>query len=206
MLITDDGRWEGAISGGCLEGDALRKARQVVRDNQPIVVVATVLKSCAPTGPLVSDRFVLTENPVQPVPDWLTAVLEQLTITKRTAAVLMSHNFHYDRKVLESLLVTDVPYTGMLGPRKRFGKMQAEFERDGFSVIEASLERVHAPIGLDIGAETPDEIALSTIGEIKAFFTNRSGGFLKSIPGPIHERTAYVESAHSQLPHGVGSF
>ena len=77
-------------------------------------VVATVLKSCAPTGPLVSDRFVLTENPVQPVPDWLTAVLEQLTITKRTAAVLMSPNFHYDRKVLESLLVTDVPYIGML--------------------------------------------------------------------------------------------
>lgn len=115
-------------------------------------------------------------------------VLDQLTITERTAAVLMSHNFHYDRAVLQALLATEVPYIGMLGPRKRFEKMRAEFERDSIYYSDAGLQRVHAPIGLDIGAETPDEIALSIIGEIKAFFTNRPAGFLKDMSGPIHER------------------
>lgn len=100
----------------------------------------------------------------------------------------MSHNFHYDRVVLQALLATDVPYIGMLGPHKRFERMRAEFERDGMDYADAGLQRVHAPIGLDIGAETPDEIALSIIAEIKAFFTNRSGGSLKMMSGPIHER------------------
>lgn len=78
----------------------------------------------------------------------------------------------------------------MLGSRKRFEKMQVEFERDGLQYTEAKLDRVHAPIGLDIGAETPDEIALSIIAEIKAFFGGRPGTFLKSVPGFIHERSS----------------
>ena len=116
------------------------------------------------------------------------AVIDQLTITNRTAAVLMSHNFNYDRAVLEKLLATEVPYIGMLGPRKRFDKMQDEFAKDGLSFSEVSLSRVHAPIGLDLGAETPDEIALAILAEIKAFFTKGSAGFLKDKSGPIHER------------------
>jgi xanthine/CO dehydrogenase XdhC/CoxF family maturation factor len=115
-------------------------------------------------------------------------VLDKITITDRTAAVLMSHNFKYDQAVLADLLTTAVPYIGMLGPRKRFEKMLGEFEKAGKRFPEAALARVHAPVGLDVGAETPDEIALSVIAEVKAFFSGRPGGFLKDKPGPIHER------------------
>ncbi|GAB3733746.1 XdhC family protein [Spirosoma lituiforme] len=342
MLITDDGRWEGAISGGCLEGDALRKARQVMLDGQPIVVtydtmddgansfgvglgcngiidvliepiapdsdqnpvallkeftskrdvraLATVLKSDELSGLTPGNRFLLTEQPDGSVPDWLAddihdvfstgkpltrtyavssgsaevfieridpgielvifgagydvvpvakmarelgwqvtvtddciahlspkrfpvatcvlysdreAVIDKLTITNRTAAVLMSHNFNYDRAVLEKLLATDVPYIGMLGPRKRFDKMQDEFRKDGLLFSTASLERVHAPIGLDVGAETPDEIALSIMAEIKAFFTKGAGGFLKDKPGPIHERLSGNSADHRRQADSV---
>jgi xanthine dehydrogenase accessory factor len=50
------------------------------------------------------------------------------------------------------------------------------------------VERVHSPIGLDIGAETPDEIAVAIIAEVQAVFSGRLGGLLKDRPGPIHER------------------
>jgi xanthine/CO dehydrogenase XdhC/CoxF family maturation factor len=327
MLISDDGRWEGAISGGCLEGDALRKARQVMLDGTPLLVtydtmdddanslgvglgcngiidvliepvnpqdpanpvellrefvqrrdvrvMATVLKSNAPDlSP--GQRFVRTEENAADVPAWLAdavhevlatgkpatrtfslpagsadvfleridpgielvifgagydvipvarlgkemgwqvtvtedciahlapkrfpaatcvlyadrhAVLDKIPLTDRTAAVLMSHNFKYDLAVLADLLTTSVPYIGILGPRKRFEKMLVEFEKAGKRFPAATLERVHAPVGLDLGAETPDEIALSVIAEVKAFFNRRPGGFLKDKPGPIHERT-----------------
>ena len=327
MLISDDGRWEGAISGGCLEGDALRKARRVMLDGKSIVVrydtmdddanslgvglgcngiidvfiepidpldeanpiarlrdfvqhrdrrvMATVVLGGWLTGLTESTRFVLTNPLSEPTPDWLRddmeqvmqagkptlqtyavgsgvadvfieridpgidlvifgagydtiplvrlateigwsvtitedciahlspkrfpestcllyadaqAVTQKLILTDRTAAVLMSHNYKYDLAVLTELLPTNVPYIGMLGPRKRFEKMQVEWKKTGKSFSEHLVHRVHSPIGLDIGAETPDEIALSILGEIKAFFSERRAGFLTEKPGPIHER------------------
>jgi xanthine/CO dehydrogenase XdhC/CoxF family maturation factor len=126
------------------------------------------------------------------------AVLEKIAITDRTAAVLMSHNYKYDLAVLESLLKTEVPYIGILGPRKRFEKMQTEFQNLGKQANPQTYDRVHSPVGLDIGAETPDEIALSVVAEIKAFFSNRPAGFLKKKAGPIHERTP--SSPHTLPP------
>ncbi len=333
MLISDDGRWEGAISGGCLEGDALRKARQVMLDGTPLLVtydtmdddanslgvglgcngiidvliepvnprdpanpvellrefvqrrdvrvMATVLRSNAPDlSP--GQRFVRTEENAGGVPAWLAddvhevlvtgkpatrtiplpggtaevfleridpgielvifgagydvipvarlakemgwqvtvtedciahlapkrfpaatcvlyadrhAVLDKIPLTDRTAAVLMSHNFKYDLAVLADLLTTQVPYIGILGPRKRFEKMLTEFGKAGKRFPAAALERVHAPVGLDLGAETPDEIALSVIAEVKAFFSRRPGGFLRDKPGPIHERADAARTA-----------
>src|SRR5688500_10169978 len=100
-------------------------------------------------------------------------------ITPYTACVLMSHNYEYDRDVLMKLLPSSAPYIGILGPRKRFDKMIQGFSRDGIRLSGDDLHRIHSPIGIDIGAETPDEISLSIIAEIQAKFANRSGGFLK---------------------------
>jgi xanthine dehydrogenase accessory factor len=108
-------------------------------------------------------------------------------ITPYTACILMSHNYEYDRDVLRKIIHSDSPYIGILGPRKRFEKMLNEFALEGLK-LDDELNRIHAPIGLDIGAETPDEIALSIISEIKGRFSNRSGGFLKYRTGPIHVR------------------
>jgi xanthine dehydrogenase accessory factor len=60
------------------------------------------------------------------------------------------------------------------------------------------LERIHAPIGLDVGAETPDEIAISIIGEVMAKFSRREAGYLKFRTGPIHQRYTASDQAYKE--------
>jgi xanthine dehydrogenase accessory factor len=334
MLITDDGRWVGSISGGCLEGDALRKARQVMitkksftvtydtreesnqnlgiglgcngvidvlieplDENDKHNVIHLFQRLINTTTPLVlgtvfsgplsigektlikgseivcrisnlalqehmqnamqnlfltqksetrkyllngeeSEVFLELIQPTlsllifgggfdaRPVCElaktlsWNVAVTDECVahiapvffpladklslcqrefidrdfgITPYTACVLMSHNYEYDRDVLKKLIGSASPYIGILGPRKRFDKMMAEFSAQGISITTSDLQRIHSPIGLDIGAESPDEIALSIISEIQSKFSNRSGGFLKYHSGPIHHREKYSD-------------
>ena len=97
------------------------------------------------------------------------------------AAVVMSHNYERDLLQLRALVVSGVPYVGVLGPRRRTERMLADI---GMSDAEAA--RVHAPIGLDIGAETPDEIALAIVSEVQAAQAGRRGGPLRERAGGIH--------------------
>jgi len=115
-------------------------------------------------------------------------VERDFNITPYTACVLMSHNYDYDRDVLKKIIKTSTPYIGILGPRKRFDKMQEEFMAERTLFSENDIERIHSPIGLDIGAEAPDEIAVSIIAEIQAKFSKRDGKFLRANDGPIHQR------------------
>ncbi|HEY5751376.1 MAG TPA: XdhC family protein [Chryseolinea sp.] len=343
MLITDDGRWVGSISGGCLEGDALRKARQVMTDRIPLTVtydtseesnqnlgiglgcngiidvliepvdpmdeknpvgfyeqivalqvpvtLATIFAAEDPT--LVGKKLLLSGDgrklhnffdgvlegvvtphlqkifeskksqamtfdvqgkavevfteliqpstslilfgggfDARPVTQlakslgWEVTVTDEcvahiaplffpnadklslchrdfidrdFVITPYTACVLMSHNYTYDRDVLRKLLRTETPYIGILGPRKRFDKMLVEFEKEGLTLTPEDFHRIHSPIGLDIGAEAPDEIAVSIVSEIQSKFTNRSGGFLKYRQGPIHQRDAASDQVFKQV-------
>lgn len=342
MLITDDGKWVGSISGGCLEGDALRKARQVMADKIPYTVtydtreesnqnlgiglgcngvidvliepldvgdvnnaalffesiltwntpvaLATIFTSTEKhlTGkkillkqnaknPTHSDqplnnlihadlvkvfeskkseakKYVVngTETEVfveliqpsvsliifgggfdaRPVSQlakslgWTVSVTDECVahiaplffpdadklslcqrnfidrdfdITPYTACVLMSHNYEYDRDVLKKLIKTEAPYIGILGPRKRFDKMLAEYHQEGILFSPEEFSRVHSPIGLDIGAEAPDEIAISIVSEIQSKFSNRSGGFLKYRNGPIHQRDTVSDQVFKQV-------
>ncbi len=337
MLITDDGRWVGSISGGCLEGDALRKARKVMTDQQPMtvtydtreesnqnlgiglgcngvidVLIEPLLKD-DPNNPItLFESFIDTTEPLalatifegkgriaekmlltaegkfkasfsdsqlsekvlpelkhvfetgksgatlfdstdvfielvqpslsliifgggfdaRPVSElakslgWTVSVTDECVahiapvffptadklslcqrefvdrdfpITPYTACVLMSHNYEYDRDVLKKLLRTATPYIGILGPRKRFDKMQEEFAREGIELKAEDFHRIHSPIGLDIGAETPDEIAVSIVAEIQGKFANRSGGFLKYRSGPIHQRDQRSDQVFKQV-------
>jgi xanthine/CO dehydrogenase XdhC/CoxF family maturation factor len=322
MLITDDGRWTGSISGGCLEGDALRKARQVMSDKHPITVtydtreesnqnlgislgcngiIDVLIEPVIPSdnnNPIkLFEKFIYSKEPValttvfsskkigtkflilektdennidknlsaemdgifrskksevkeilldgeevevfieliqptisvlifgggfdaRPVSKlaqslgWNVQITDECVahlapaffpeaklslcqrefidrdfeITPYTACVLMSHNYEYDRDVLKKLIKTDAPYIGILGPRKRFDKMHEEFLSSSTLLSENDFDRIHSPIGLDIGAEAPDEIAVSIIAEIQAKFAKRNGRFLKSNNGPIHQR------------------
>lgn len=341
MLITDDGKWVGSISGGCLEGDALRKARQVMMDGKPMTVtydtsensnqnlgiglgcngiidvliepvdpagyhnpialfeslvssgepvaLATVFSNGGHAGDkelvaadgrvIVSFSNTLLHNAVigdltkvfatkrseakeyrvesdthevfieliqpsisviifgggfdaRPVSQlakglgWDVTVTDEcvahiaplffptadklslcqrdfidrdFNITPFTACVLMSHNYEYDRDVLRKLLKSPAPYIGILGPRKRFDKMLAEFEAEGLTLRGDDLHRIHSPIGLDIGAEAPDEIAVSIIAEIQGKFANRSGGFLKYRNAPIHQRDGKSDQVFKQV-------
>jgi len=341
MLITDDGRWVGSISGGCLEGDALRKARKVMMDKIPMTVtydtreesnqnlgiglgcngvidvliepvnpqdknnpvklynslitstepvaLATIFEADSGVGEKLllsstgewsgcfsdetlksevqasltnlfetkkseakkynlqgkeSEVFIELIQPAvsliifgggfdaRPVSElakslgWTVSVTDECVahiaplffptadklslcqrefidrnfdITPYTACVLMSHNYEYDRDVLRKLLKTNTPYIGILGPRKRFDKMQSEFNQQGITITEPDFQRIHSPIGLDIGAEAPDEIAVSIIAEIQSKFSNRSGGFLKYHSGPIHQRDPHSDQVFKQV-------
>ena len=343
MLITEDGKWVGSISGGCLEGDALRKARKVMNEkvamtvtydtteesnqnlgiglgcNGVIDVLIEPIDAALPYNPIqlfsdfihtnkplavaticngksVAEKMILNESNelsskfsdhslndsvkkdliklftthrsevknyksetesevflelVQPTVSlilfgggfdarpvsqmakslgWNVMVTDECVahiapvffpgvdklklcerqfvdrdfkITPYTACVLMSHNYEYDRDVLKKLIESDTPYIGILGPRKRFDKMVEEFNAVNLQLSQEQLAKIHSPIGLDIGAEAPDEIAVSIIAEIQSKFSYRSGGFLKYRNGPIHQRDRNSDQVFKQVYIGT---
>jgi xanthine/CO dehydrogenase XdhC/CoxF family maturation factor len=112
--------------------------------------------------------------------------LRQLPVDDRTAYVLMTHNYRYDLDMLRALLPLPIPYLGVLGPRKRLDRMLEELRQEGLALPPHELAKLHGPTGLDIGAETAEEIALSVTAEIQAVLTGRAGGRLRDRPGGIH--------------------
>lgn len=104
---------------------------------------------------------------------------------ENSVGVIMTHNYERDRNILRRLLHSNCQYIGALGPKKRTEKLLAEIG-ENFSWEQTA--KLHAPIGLDIGAETPEEIALAIIAEIKSVLANRNGGFLRERQGSIYER------------------
>jgi xanthine dehydrogenase accessory factor len=103
----------------------------------------------------------------------------------RTMAVVMAHSAVHDRAYLHAMLDAGVAYIGVLGPRRRtLELLGAERPVDDVLVPPS----VHSPAGLDLGAETPHEIALSIVAEIAAVNTGRTGGMLRERSGPIHDR------------------
>ena len=342
MLMLDNGRWVGSVSGGCLEGDALRKARKVMAEGIPQTVtydtsneealgiglgcngiidillepiipeqtgnpisfvqsllnlkdttaLATVFETESTSNFRIGEKSLLTADGelrgnnvqlnanvrkllvdaistqkssihelsinetrlkvfievIQPVIDllifgggfdakpvtelgamlgWNVRVSDEcvahlvpinfpkahemlscqkeyikrdIEITPFTAIVLMSHNFNYDKEVLAQVIDSKSQYIGILGPRKRGDKMLKALKDDhGIVPSNEQLERLHYPIGLDIGAETPDEIAISIIAEIQARFSNRSGGLLKYRSGAIHHRDGKEDQVFRQV-------
>lgn len=115
-------------------------------------------------------------------------VLEQITIDDQTVFVLMTHNYNYDMAMLKALVERNVVYIGMLGPKKKLDRILEELKDEGLNLTEQQLSVIHGPVGLDIGAETPEEIALSIIAEIKAVLSGRQGKLLKDSVEVIHPR------------------
>ena len=93
-----------------------------------------------------------------------------------TAVVLLSHDYKYDLPVLRAVLQTEVPYIGMLGSRRR-GKAMLDFLADE-NIPAHQLQRIRVPVGLDIGADSPAELALSVLSEAMAALRGRSGASL----------------------------
>jgi xanthine dehydrogenase accessory factor len=101
-------------------------------------------------------------------------------------AVVMSHRYDIDRPVLGALLRLPLAYVGLLGPRLRAEKVLGDIETQQGPVPEAARQALHAPVGLDLGAEGPEEIALSIMAEMKAALAGRDGRPLRDRPLPIH--------------------
>lgn len=100
-----------------------------------------------------------------------------------TAAVVMSHDYMRDAAFVAGFLGRGLGYLGVLGPRDRTDRLLSEL---GSSPSEADLAVLHAPAGLDIGADGPEQVATSIVAEVLAFVHGRGGGSLRERPGPIH--------------------
>ncbi|WP_327051196.1 XdhC family protein [Halomicrococcus gelatinilyticus] len=111
-------------------------------------------------------------------------VRDALDLDDRTYAVLMSHDFEADRVAVEELLASPVPYVGVMGPAKRAEEMLAAFGAD----VEGELDRLYAPVGLDLGGGSPHRTALGVVAEVLAVHAGRDPGHLRDAGGPIHDR------------------
>jgi xanthine dehydrogenase accessory factor len=120
----------------------------------------------------MADRIILARR---------EAIERQVTINANTIAVVMTHNYLDDLEILRSLSTVPNRYVGLLGARQRTAKLLNDLEID----LEY-FHRLHAPIGLDIGAETPEEIAIAIIAEIQAAITDRAAFSLKDRRSSIH--------------------
>jgi len=112
--------------------------------------------------------------------------LSHLLPDARTAVVLMTHNYNYDLSMLQQLLPLQLPYLGILGPKKKLDRMLRELEEKGIEITSQQLRHIYGPTGLDIGAEASEEIALSIIAEIKAIMAGKQGSSLRSKQHTIH--------------------
>lgn len=102
-------------------------------------------------------------------------------------AVVMTHHYVHDVPILRNLLSYDFPYIGLLGPKKRATRILADLAGDGFVPTPARLARLHAPIGLDLGADAPADVALSILAEIRAHRSGRDARPLRDRARPIHD-------------------
>jgi xanthine/CO dehydrogenase XdhC/CoxF family maturation factor len=119
------------------------------------------------------------------------AVLEHIAIDPQTVFVLMTHNYQYDLAMLRALLPLDLTYIGVLGPKKKLNRMIVELKDSGMHIDDGMMAKLYGPIGLDIGAETPEEIALSMVAEIKAVLSKKNGSSLRDKAGSIHTASIY---------------
>ena len=249
MVVLPDGSTIGAISGGCLEKDAVAHAEQARAAGAARTITYDLTRDDEKPWGLGmgcnATLDVLFEPCPAGAPDWLRRVLEAHgrrepvtletspgvresfappimvvvcgegadtaplmrlaaetgwcsravrkeespgRLDDRCAAVIMTHNYQRDLDLLAELLPGEAPYIGLLGPRSRTARLLDDLAARGARPSESQLARLRGPVGLDIGAETPEEIALSIAAEIRAVFSRRGGGALSQRAGPIHDR------------------
>jgi xanthine dehydrogenase accessory factor len=109
---------------------------------------------------------------------WPDKGLTQTTLDTETYLVILSHDPKFERPALKYALPYPLRYIGAIGSRKTHADRIATLRAEG--VGEDDLARIHAPIGLDIGAVSPEEIALSILAEMLAVRSGRPGGFMQA--------------------------
>ena len=249
MLIGQDGRTVGSLSGGCIEDEIVERARSVLESGQPMVmsfdtrrrfgchgrieifiekvrprflielarylggrrtcVVTTTSEGSSvtvgeansfPYSPLVQEihppiRLLIVGQGPDSAP--LRELCESLgweafdvddarTLASEpdqwTAAIVKSHNYGRDFAALARLLPLNLRYVGLIGPKKRRDQLLHDLLELGVAMNAGFF----APAGLDLNAETPEEIALSVVSEIQRVFAEGSGQSLRDRKQPIH--------------------
>lgn len=111
---------------------------------------------------------------------------EALVLHQRSCAVIMNHHLERDRESLRFALESRAAYIGALGPRSRFQKLLSGLREQGVVLDPATVSHVRSPVGLALGAESPEEIAVSILSEILAIQRGFDGGFLAGRDGSLH--------------------
>ncbi|HET9932347.1 MAG TPA: XdhC family protein [Polyangiaceae bacterium] len=133
--------------------------------------------------PALRERFV--GLPCRYVVSDAAALVPAINRSTRALAVVMSHDFANDSDCLEALLQANPHYLGVLGPLARTQRLLSEIENRGGDVL-GGLSRLHAPVGLNIGAETSAEIALAIVAEAQARLKGADAQTLREKSGPVH--------------------
>jgi xanthine/CO dehydrogenase XdhC/CoxF family maturation factor len=100
--------------------------------------------------------------------------------------LVMNHHVERDQESLRFALESEAACIGVLGPRSRYEKLLAGLAREGYVASSSKLARVRSPVGLSLGAETPQEVAVSIVGEILAIRRGFDGGFLNGSVDSLH--------------------
>lgn len=129
------------------------------------------------------ERFPSADRLIVGAPAELVA---RVAPTPDMLAVVMTHHYVHDVPLLRALLPLPLAYLGLLGPRKRAERILADLERENFPLSAESRARLHAPVGLDLGAETPEQVALAIVAEAQAVLTARDARPLRERARPIH--------------------
>ncbi|MEB3231105.1 MAG: XdhC family protein [Leptolyngbyaceae bacterium] len=145
-----------------------------------VTVVDCRAQPASPVRFAMADQVILTRG----------ERLKELSFSQQTAAVVMTHNYLDDRDILNLLHSVPLQYIGLLGSRQRTHQLLMELQQMGLFLETMPQQKLHAPIGLDIGAETPEQIALAILAEIQAVLSGQNGGFLKNSSGSIHTPTS----------------
>jgi xanthine dehydrogenase accessory factor len=116
--------------------------------------------------------------------EWPEEALERIELNERSAVVVLTHEERFDVPALLGALRSDAFYVGALGSRRTQERRRERLLAEGLS--EAEVDRLSGPTGLDLGAETPAETAISILAEILAVRAGRSGGRLRDASGRIH--------------------
>jgi len=127
-------------------------------------------------------------------------VVSKIEFDPNTVALLMTHNFEYEAQVLSATQMKSLPYIGILGPKKKTEKLKERLVANGIAINEGFESMIYAPTGLDIGSETPEEIALAILSEVQAVMKGKSPSFLRDKKGPIHMEE--LKSTNSLLAYG----
>ena len=117
----------------------------------------------------------------------IVELVERVDPDADTLAVIMTHHYVHDTPLVRELLPRRLAYLGLLGPRKRAEKILQDLAQGGLSVTPDLRERLHAPVGLDLGADGPEQVALAIVAEMQATLTGRDAQPLRLRARPIHD-------------------
>jgi xanthine dehydrogenase accessory factor len=141
--------------------------------------------------------------------------VDLVTLRDGAFVLVMNHHVERDQESLRFALESGAAYIGVLGPRSRYDKLLAGLAAEGWAPPVSSLSRVRSPVGLSLGAETPQEIAVSILSELLAIRRGFDGGFLSGSVGSLHrpatracEKNTTLNAGfaeHAEKPSGISS-